>query len=361
MKNAIENKIFDFVVNNTYIEEKLIIDIGSYIYKKYGYDDNNKLASKANDPKLENISWNYVMTAAIEYNDVYSIATLLFYKKYNTSIFDTKYYLNNDYILRELIEILEQFDEKDAFIYFLLGKANFTGRGAELDNEKAIKYFNKANALGIEIAKLFVCELEDDYENLFKTANILFNKDPDNHIIRFYLGYCYYYGYGTEQDYKMVYELFKFTFDINEKNPIDYYFLESRYLLGLCYFHGYVVPKDLNIALNLFKYSALEYMPKSKYALAITTLLLNLESNPKEIFELLEKSALKGYLPAVRKVMLCLRVGYGTDINNDLYNQYKEYFDYYKENVNIFSDLGKEADNISLFPIDDSIINDEEC
>ena len=353
MRNEIENKIFNFVINNTYIEKDLIIDIGIYLCKKYEYESNNL--------KLESIAWDYTLKAATEHNDVYAIATLLFYKEYSESIFDTKFYFNDDYTLRGLIEALEENIQKDAFIYFILGRANFVGRGAELDDEKAIDYFNKANLLGIDIAKLFVYELEEDYDNLFKASNILINKDPSNHIIKFYLGYCYYYGYGTDQNYKKVYELFKYTFDIEDNHPIDCYFLESRYILGLCYFHGYEVTKDLNIALKLFKHSALEYLPNAKYALAITALLLNMKVNPQEIFEILKESALKGYLPAVRKVMLCLRVGYGTDINNDLYNQYKEYFDHYKESANIFSDLGKEADACPLFNIDDSLIIDENC
>ena len=376
--DKIQTEIYNFSVNNKHIKSNLIIDIAFYLCEKYNYSIENLRTYHPYYDKIEgcevtnviedsSVAWDRVLKAAREQKDVYALATILFYRIFPINISETSFYVKNESILLEMVEILESIENKDAFIYFLIGKSHLIGRGVEINIDTAILYFNKAYENGIKISKLIVYDLENNWDEKAKYSKELIKKYPDNHIVKYYYGLCHYAGCyiddNSKIDFKEVHKIYNHTLDLNyHENPNDLYFFESRYIMGLCYFLGKGVEKNIKKAHDLFRYSSAKFMPHAKYAEAITHLLIN-ENNSKAnyVFNLLKESALAGYLPAVRKVMLCLRVGYGTEINNSLYEEYKEFYDYYKENGDIFSDLGQDADTCPLLNIDESIIIDEEC
>ena len=358
MTQDVKNAILGFSVYNQYTDDDTIIRIALDLCKKYGWSAEDI----TNDSSGKRKAWEYTIKAAKERKDVYAIATVLFLKEYSTKIENVGYCITNEALLIEMIEMLERVEDKNEFVCFLLGKANFSGRGAELDYEKVVFYFDQAAKGRIEIARLFYYEVKGEFDAIFNLAEKLIKKYPDSHIIKFYLANCYYHGYGTEKSYEKVVELVGYTSatEIYNNEPIDYYFLASRYLLGLCYFHGYAVEKDLRKAGELFSCSGASYNPEAWYAEAITMLLSDAEKNPIYIWYLLEKSALRGCLPAARKVMLCLRVGYGVEPDKELYTQYADYYDHEKENVSAVSDLGYEADHCDLIDRKNRVIKDHE-
>ena len=358
MTEEIKNKVLGFSVYNQYTVGDTILGIASSLCKKYGWNNEDIKKGSSGTKK----AWEYTIKAATECKDVYAIATVLFLKEYSSEIENVGYCITNETLLIEMIEILESIEDKDEFVCFLLGRANFSGRGAELDFEKVLYYFDLAAKGGIEIAKLFYHEVKCEFDAIFKLAERLIEKYPSSHIIRFYLAHCYYHGYGTEKNYEKVVELVGYTAETETYNndPVDYYFLASRYLLGLCYFHGYAVEKDLRKAGELFRLSGASYNPEAWYAEAITMLLSDADKNPTYIWYLLEKSALRGCLPAARKVMLCLRVGYGVEPDKKLYTQYADYYDHEKETVETISDLGYEADHCDLIDRKKKVIKDDE-
>ena len=372
MKEEIKNQILGLSVYNARTEKEDIVWIANELCKKYGWSTDDMIYTRTGfDPvehrpysevvRDERKAWNYTVDAALEEKDVYAIATLLFFKEYGT-IDQTAFHVTKESLLRDIVEILESIEEKDAFVYFLIGRANFTARGVEYDFDKARECFHLAAEGGIEIAKLFALEIEDNFEEIFKEASKLIEKYPDSHIIKFYLAFCYYYGYGTEKNYERVVELVKYTGTIENYNddPIDYYFLSSRYLLGLCYFHGYVVEKNLGRAELLFRYSASAGTPEAYYCQAITELLSDDSKHTGYIYDLLKKSAYGYYLPAIRKFMLCLRKGYGTTPDKEQYVAFSDYYDHYKETQKTTSDLGVEADHCNLIDHKNNIIEDDE-
>lgn len=360
MTDEIKNKIFGFSVYNQYIRRDLIEQIARGLCETYGWSA-EEIALTEGEDITKCKAWEYTVRAAIKKHDIYAIATLLFYKYYSPVIEETEYHTNNESLLCDLVEILEGAAEKDAFTYFLIGRANFAGRGAELDYEKAYDCFCKAADGGIEIARLFALEISESYDAVFPVAKALIKKYPDSHIVRYYLGYCYFRGYGTAVDHAKVTELFGYEgAEEYGEAPIDYYFLASRYLLGVCYFRGEGVEKDLRKAEKLFRASGAEYNPEAWYAEAITLLLSDKSKDPEYIWSLLKNSALRGCLPAARKVMLCLRTGYGTEPDKELYTAYADYYDYEKENGKTVSDLGYEADHCDLTDENNKVIKDDE-
>ena len=368
-----KNKVLGFTIYNQYTKDNAIIWIALDLCQTYGWPTNEiAYYTRTFDPiehceytnvvHNENKAWEYTLKAAREHKDVYAIATVLFLKKYPPVIEEVGYHVTNESILIEMIEILESIEEKDELVNFVLGRAYFSGRGAELDFDKVLFYFDQAAKGGIEIARLFYFEVAGEFEAIFRVAEKLIVKYPDSHIIKFYLALCYYHGCGTETNYEKVVELVGYTGEIQTYNedPVDYYFLASRYLLGLCYFHGYAVEKNLPQAEHLFRFSAARYNMEAWYCQAITSLLSDKDHNPKYIWDLLHKSAAQGYLPAVRKVMLCLRKGYGTEPDKEYYIQYADYFDHEKEEGITVSELGYEADHCALIDYDHNVIEDDE-
>lgn len=374
----IQSEIYDFSVNNKHTKSNLIIDIAEYLCDKYDYQaeklktyhsyyDRNEGCEVTDVRYDSSVAWDIILKASRTQKDVYALATVLFYRVFPINASETDFYVKNESILLEMVELLNSIKDKDGFVYFLIGRSYMVGRGVEIDLENAIQYLNLAYENGIDIAKLFVCDLENDWDKKAKYSKDLIEKYPNNHIVKYYYGLCHYAGCYVDEkskiDYSKVFEVFNYTMDWNYSEfANDLYFFQSRYILGLCYFFGKGVEKNIQMSYNLFKNAKAKYMPDAKYAEAITHLLIN-KNNAKAdyVFNLLKESALAGYLPAVRKIMLCLRIGFGTDINNELYEEYKEFFDHYKDSVDIFSDLGEDADKCPLFSADDSIIIDEEC
>ena len=358
MKDDIKNNIIGFSIYNQYTVGDTILGIASGLCKKYGWSTEDIKSGSIGKRK----AFEYTIKAATECKDVYAIATVLFLKEYSSEIENVGYCITNEALLIEMIEILESIEDKDEFVCFLLGRANFSGRGAELDFEKVLYYFDRAAKGGIEIARLFYHEIKGEFDAIFNLAERLARQYPDSHIIKFYLAHCCYHGYGTEKNYEKVVELVGYTAETETCNndPIDYYFLASRYLLGLCYFHGYAVEKDLRRAQELFHCSGASYNPEAWYTEAITMLLSDKDKDPTYIWHLLEKSALRGCLPAARKVMLCLRVGYGVEPDKELYTQYADYYDHEKETGETVSDLGYEADHCDLIDCKKKVIKDDE-
>lgn len=358
MTEEIKKRILGFSIYNQYTSDDEIIGIGLALCEKYGWSAKDITHNKRGKIK----AWAHTIRAATECKDVYAIATVLFLKEYSKKIENVGYCITNESRLIEMIEILESIEEKDAFTYFLIGRAIWSGRGAELDFDLARECFNKAADGGIEIAKLFALEIGGEFDEIFPIASKLTEELPDSHIVRFYLAYCCYHGHGTEKNYDKVVERIGYTGNTASDGtaPIDYYFLASRYLLGLCYFHGHAVGKDLKKAQELFRLSAANYNPEAWYAEAITMLLSDEDKNPIYIWYLLEKSALRGCLPAARKVMLCLREGYGVEPNEELYSQYIEYYEHEKEGNNYISDLGYKADHCDLIDRKNKVVKDDE-
>lgn len=373
MKKETKDVIIGFSVYNQYVSKNEIIWIALELCKKYGWSTEEIASSRRRFDPIEHCeyeyvehneknAWKYTVKAAYEEHDVYAIATLMFFKDHSPVIEETEFHTNNESVLIELVEILEKLEDKDAFVYFLIGRANFCGRGAELNHDRARECFILAADGGFEIARLFAYEIDSDFDSIFVHAKRLIEELPDSHIVRFYLGLCYYYGVGTETNYERVTELFGYTRKITTYNqdPVDYYFLTSRYLLGACYFHGYAVERDLGVAEDLFRFSSAEFNLEAKYAQAISALLSGRNVRSGYIFSLLEASALKGYLPAVRKVMLCLRTGYGTERDKERYIQYSDYYDHEKGDKTPVSDLGYEADHCDLVDHEGNMIKDDE-
>ena len=73
----------------------------------------------------------------------------------------------------EMVELLESIKDKDGFVYFLIGRSYMVGRGVEIDLENAIQYLNIAYENGIDIAKLYVCDLENDWDKKAKYSKDL--------------------------------------------------------------------------------------------------------------------------------------------------------------------------------------------
>lgn len=355
MMEELKNRVISFSVYNQYTADDEIVEIGLALCKKYGWN----AQEIQNSLRKKHKAWEFTNRAATEHKDIYAIATVMFLKEYSPKIEQVGYAIIDDSLALEMVEILEGMEQKDAFTYFLIGKANFAGRGAEIDFERALYCFNRAADDGIEIARLFAFEIEEKQEEIFALSSKLIKSMPNNHIIRFYLAYCYYHGHGTKPNYERVVELVGYTGDIANDNgkPIDYYFLASRYLLGLCHFHGFAVERDVGLAEQIFKFSAARYNPEAWYCQAISSILLG-KKNSRYVWELLEKSAVRGYLPAVRKVMLCLSKGYGTEKNEELYSQYLEYYEHEIKVETTISDLGYEADRCDLVDESNNIIKD---
>lgn len=351
--------IFGFSVWNEYIPIGRSRDIGRFFSEKYRWRSKDVAPFECGaDGSAQ--SWGYILKAATEEKDVYAIATILFYKIYDSEHIKSHFAIEDEHLLAELVSVLENREEQDAFTSFLLGRAYFCLRGTALCYEQAQAYFRAAHDKGLVLAKLFELEIAEDYDGIFPVANRLIKEFPDSHIVKFYLGYCYYYGAGTKKDRAKAASIFRYTKDLRANDPIDYYFLTGRYILGLCYFHGCGVEKNTQTAAELFRLSSGGYNPEATYAMAITELLSDGEKDPVYIFNLLRESALKGYLPAVRKVMLCLRAGYGTEADKALYIEYMEFYDYYRGDREAFSDLGKEADTCDLIDCDGNHIKDTE-
>lgn len=374
MEKYIIDKIKGFSINNEYTQEQLIVDIACSLCDEYGWNSNEVKYFHTYFDRIEfceitklefnyNKAYTYILKAARKCHNVYAIATLLFYKTYKNVIEETEYYVTNVSLLQEMVQILENIEEKDGFAHFILASAYFNGRGVDASIEKITKHFSIALKDGIEIAELYICQLNQDDKRMFECASNLILKYPRNHIVKFFLGYCYFYGIGTKENNKKAVECFKHTIKIKSYNddPVDIYFLRSRYYLGLCYFHGYGVNKNLDNAHTLFRFSVSEYVKESAYCQAITYLLTTKEKiNTKYVFELLEKSAILKYLPAIRKLKLCYKVGYGTQIDNEKYQKYNEYYNEKNNGENCVSSLKKANDLCDLINYDGTTIKDDE-
>ena len=183
MTEKIKNKVLGFSVYNQYTDDDEIIRIALELCETYGWNTEDLIYDTNGRKK----AWEYTIRAANEYKNIYAIATILFLKKYSSVMDEVGFYIQDESLLIEMIESLESIEEKDTLTYFLIARANFAGRGAELDYEKACDYFHKATEGGIEIAELFALEIEGDYAGIFFCANKLIEKYPDSHIIKFYL------------------------------------------------------------------------------------------------------------------------------------------------------------------------------
>lgn len=354
----VRSRILDFAVYCRYTGEDEILQIASGLCDRYGWDGEEDYREGRRGKEK---AWEVTVRAAKEHRDPDAIATVLFLKEYSPEIGKTGYCITTEALLIEMIELLESILKKDALILFLIARANFNGRGAELDLEKARECFFQAAKGGFPIAELFALELQGDWNAIFSVATKLKEDLPDSHVVRFYLAYCCYHGHGTAPDYAGVLELAGFAGDLDAPNlPLDYYSLGCRYLLGLCSFHGYATEKDLETALRLFRFCDVSYLPEARYALAIATLLSDEKKCPREIWELLEQSALRGVLPAARKAMLCLRKCYGVEGTEAWYTEYADYYDHEKELGVTVSDLGYEADHCDLVDENGKRIPDDE-
>ena len=375
MKKEIKTIIENFVFHYDYIPEDTIIWIGLELCKKYGWDTDQISRRQTRFDPVEHCeyddvvhdykkAWEFVLRAAREKRDLYALATLLFYRVYKVDVEESGYYVTNESVLLEMIEILENLEDKTPFACFLLGRAYYNQRGMEDTNDdKMAYYFEKAAEGGYEIGKAYVYYVLEDYENLFSIASRLIVEFPQDHVLKFFLGYCYYYGFGTEKNYDKVIEFVGYTAKINanrNSDPVDYYFLKSRYILGLCYFHGYGVEKDISTAYTLFRFASASYLPQSYYCQAIAYLLKDEAKNPGYVWELIHDSAINYYAPALRKAMLCIRSGYGTERDQEQYMNYMELYEMCKEHHSEVSDLGYEADHCDLINHKNEIIVDDE-
>ena len=268
MNREILEDIYNFSINNQYIDENLIIFISTELCKDYGWNEKEVCYYTTYFDRIEfcerteinynyTKAWQYTYKALYEHQDIYACATILFYKKYYNAIDKTCYAVNDQDILKEAINTLLSINKKSAFINFLIGKAYLLGRGVDIDYETSKVYFNKAYSEGIKISKLFICDIDKSYDELFNLACKLILNFPNNHIIKYYLCYCYFNGLGTNINYGKVIEYSTHTNECLASNndPIDYYFLNTRLMLGKCYLYGYGVEKNESHANDLIRFA----------------------------------------------------------------------------------------------------------
>lgn len=122
---------------------------------------------------------------------------------------------------------------------------------------QAIDYLKRAADLGdieaiSELGKYYYYKDEDSkaiyyFKQILKKANkntIYYDEAS------YYLGTCYFYGYGTEKDYEAVYKLLLPLTVGNNKNS------KAQVILAECYFKGLGVNKNINRAIELYSDAA---------------------------------------------------------------------------------------------------------
>lgn len=89
--------------------------------------------------------------------------------------------------------------KQDVVAYQYLGLCKYRGLGTNRSIEEARKFFEMAISLGSIPAKTYLAQTYLDEEK-FKEGFILLKKSEDFVLSSFYLGNCYFNGYGVEED-----------------------------------------------------------------------------------------------------------------------------------------------------------------
>ena len=115
MNREILEDIYNFSINNQYIDENLIIFISTGFCKDYGWNEKEVCYYTTYFDRIEfcerteinynyTKAWQYTYKALYEHQDIYACATILFYRKYYNAIDKTTFLL---FLLSEISLLIE--------------------------------------------------------------------------------------------------------------------------------------------------------------------------------------------------------------------------------------------------------------
>ena len=164
------------------------------------------------------------------------------------------------------LETLNQYaEEGNGFALNILGIFHLRGRGGlEKDTVKACELFRKSADAGTVDAMCNAAKLyrlgkggvAKDYDQAYKYYRMA--ADNNHKIGIFWVGRCYYKGFGVKKDFKKAYE----HFVISDKNNL----VIAKYLLGVLTFKGWGIEVNTEEGAKLVKEAyALGYKPAQKF------------------------------------------------------------------------------------------------
>jgi len=353
--NEIECSVIDCLINRKAIDENLLDKLINYLCERYGYNE-EKLATKISgfdkiegrpinyEIKNNSLLTKYLISMALNEHDIFSIGVLLFnvdVPSYN----GYEYVINDKPLLKKLIDILEAID-LDGFGCFILAEAYYRARGCHKDTFSAMMYYEKSYQLGFLASNVCFVYLKNK-NMLYDVAYDYYKNNNDSYFAKYYLMLAYFYGYGVDIDYNKALDLFdKNGLDMKDDRLKCQYYLKMRYITGVCYYRGLGVKASYNDANALFRFAIASDLYDVKYCYAISMMAnKNDYFDYSYAFKLLKSSAEGEYPPAIRKLAMCYKLGYGT-IKSD--ENYKKCIDFYKYLDKTNSLLGHDADFCSF-------------
>ena len=155
---------------------------------------------------------------------------------------------------------------------------------------------------------------DKNYELALHYFQMAADEGHDNAI--YYLGECYYYGYGVKEDYKEAVRYYRMAMDLGNSKAISD--------LGYCYQNGYGVEKDEKEALRLFQMSADQGNSYGQYHLGYCYEKgLGVKRDYDVALKYYRMSANQDNDLALNRLGLCYYNGYG--VNQD-FDKAMEYF-----------------------------------
>lgn len=175
-----------------------------------------------------------------------------------------KHYLEGDIVSKDYSNAIHWFqlaaEKQHLASLYELGVCAYNGYGFTKSHQNAIKWFDLA-VKGWEEHKEFApkelqyayyylgrCHLENKSFLFTQIAVSYFQIAGDIDEALYYLGLCYYNGWGTQKDYKKAIELFKRASGCFGEIP-----QKAAFEVAMCYYNGYGVERDYEEAVRWLK------------------------------------------------------------------------------------------------------------
>lgn len=175
-----------------------------------------------------------------------------------------KHYLEGDIVTKDYSNSIHWFqlaaEKQNLASLYELGVCAFHGYGFKKSHQNAIEWFNLA-VKGWEENKEYApkelqyayyylgrCYLENNSFPFTQVAVSYFQEAGGIDEALYYLGLCYYNGWGTKKDYKKAIELFKQASGCFGEIP-----QKAAFEVAMCYYNGYGVERDYEEAVRWLK------------------------------------------------------------------------------------------------------------